>query len=139
MTDDTQDTPTPRTEAQQGSFEKPGMELEHAIGYCSLPGGLFYHPNGLHLIYAAGGTVVICSFNNPHEQDILTGHDGMITCLALGFSGRWVGLFDFDTPRIVLCSPTACLGAGARRICAVEDAYLGRVDSIQAQVLGKFC
>lgn len=70
--------------------EKPEMELEHAVGYSSLPGGLFYHPNGRHLVYAAGGTVVICDFNDPHEQHILTGHDGMITCIALGNSGRWV-------------------------------------------------
>lgn len=69
--------------------EGPGMELEHAIGYSALPGGLYYHPNGTHLVYAAGGTVVICDFNDPHAQHILTGHDGMITCVALGNSGRY--------------------------------------------------
>lgn len=68
--------------------ETPGMELEHAIGYADLSGGLYHHPNGTHLVYAAGGTVVICDFNDPHSQQMLAGHDGMITCIALGSSGR---------------------------------------------------
>lgn len=66
----------------------PGMELEHAIGYADLASGLYYHPNGRHLVYAAGGTVVICDFSDPHSQQMLAGHDGMITCIALGSSGR---------------------------------------------------
>lgn len=68
----------------------PGMELEHAIGYSSLRGGLFYHPDGKHVVYAAGGTVIICDLHDPHSQHILAGHDGMITCLSLGNSGRRV-------------------------------------------------
>ncbi|CAM9237984.1 unnamed protein product, partial [Ectocarpus fasciculatus] len=68
----------------------PGMELEHAIGYSDLAGGLYYHPNGTHLVYAAGGTVVICDFSDPHTQQMLAGHDGMITCIALGSSGRYI-------------------------------------------------
>lgn len=68
--------------------QQASMELEHAVGYSSLSNGLFYHPNGKHLVYAAGGTVVLCDYNDPHAQHILTGHDGMITCLALGNSGR---------------------------------------------------
>lgn len=70
--------------------QAPSMELEHAIGYSCLPGGLFYHPDGKHLVYAAGGTVIVCDPNDPHAQHILIGHDEMITCLALGSSGRWV-------------------------------------------------
>lgn len=68
--------------------ETPGMELEHAIGYTNLSRGLHYHPDGTHLVYAAGGTVVICDLDDPHTQQILTGHDGMITCIALGSTGR---------------------------------------------------
>lgn len=68
--------------------ETPGMELEHAIGYADLAGGLYCHPDGRHLVYAAGGTVVICDFNDPHSQQMLAGHDGMITCIALGNTGR---------------------------------------------------
>lgn len=65
-----------------------GMELDHAIGYSIISAGLCYHPNGTHMVYAAGGTVVICDFNDPHTQQILTGHDRMITCIALGKTGR---------------------------------------------------
>lgn len=70
------------------SVESPGMELDHAIGYSIFSAGLCYHPNGTHMVYAAGGTVVICDFNDPHTQQILTGHDRMITCIALGKTGR---------------------------------------------------
>lgn len=70
------------------SIESPGMELDHAIGYSIISAGLCYHPNGTHMVYAAGGTVVICDFNDPHTQQILTGHDRMITCIALGKTGR---------------------------------------------------
>lgn len=69
--------------------DNPGMELEHAIGYSALSGGLYYHPNGTHLVYAAGGTVVITDLHDPHTQKILTGHDGLIKCIALGNSGRY--------------------------------------------------
>lgn len=69
-------------------MEKPDMELEHAIGYSDLSGGLHYHPDGTHLVYAAGGTVVISDTTDPHKQHILAGHDGMITCVTLGNTGR---------------------------------------------------
>lgn len=83
-----ENAPQPPAIGDDGVNEKPGMELEHAVGYSSLPGALFYHPNGQHMVYAAGGTVVICDFSDPHEQHILSGHDGMITCVALGNAGR---------------------------------------------------
>lgn len=78
--------------AEAGSFSRSnegvGMELEHTIGYSNIRGDLHYHPDGKHFVYAAGGTVVISDFNDPHKQDILTGHDGMIMCIALGNTGR---------------------------------------------------
>ena len=73
---------------KEQSIGSPGMELDHAIGYSIISAGLCYHPNGTHMVYAAGGTVVICDFKDPHTQQILTGHDRMITCIALGKTGR---------------------------------------------------
>ncbi|CAM9810711.1 unnamed protein product, partial [Choristocarpus tenellus] len=66
------------------------IERERAIGYLGLRGGLFYHPNGKDVVYAAGGTIVISDLNEPHMQGILRGHDGMINCIALSKSGRYV-------------------------------------------------
>ncbi|CAM9394376.1 unnamed protein product [Discosporangium mesarthrocarpum] len=66
------------------------MELEHAIGYLGIRGGLFFHPNGKDLVYAAGGTVVVRDLNDPHHQGIMRGHDGTITCLSLSKSGRFI-------------------------------------------------
>ena len=83
---------------QNEKEEELGMELEHAIGYSSLRGSLHYHPDGKHFVYAAGGTVVISDFKNLHKQHILTGHDGMITCITLGNTGRLVRY-----PRLPLC------------------------------------
>ena len=66
------------------------MELEHAIGYLSLPGGLYCHPNGTDLIHAAGGTVIVADLHDPHRQQILRGHDANVTCLAVSGSGRLI-------------------------------------------------
>ena len=40
-------------------------------------------------MFAAGGTVVIQSFLDPHDQHFLSGHDGPITCMCMSKSGRY--------------------------------------------------
>ncbi len=65
------------------------LELEHAIGFSGVPGCLFYHPRGEHFVFAAGGTVVVQSFLDPHDQHFLSGHDGPITCMCMSRSGRY--------------------------------------------------
>jgi hypothetical protein len=48
------------------------IELEHAIGFNgSIPSGLWCHPNGKDFIYPAGGCLVVCDFNDPHNQVFL--------------------------------------------------------------------
>ena len=67
-----------------GSAAGAAIELEHAIGFGGgVSAGLHYHPNGKDLLYAAGGCVVVCDFNDPHNQVFLRGHDDDITTLAL--------------------------------------------------------
>ena len=65
------------------------MELEHSIGFSGIQGGLYYHPNGQHFVFSAGGTVVVQSFLDPHDQQFLAGHDGPITAMCMSKSGRY--------------------------------------------------
>ena len=46
----------------------PAIELEHAVGFSALKGGLKYHPNGREYLYAVGASIVICDFNDQHNQ-----------------------------------------------------------------------
>ncbi|GMH95472.1 hypothetical protein TrST_g9575 [Triparma strigata] len=75
-------------ESKAGAVEA-SIELEHAIGFSGTPGCLFYHPSGEHFVFAAGGTVVIQSFLDPHDQHFLSGHTGPITCMCMSKSGRY--------------------------------------------------
>jgi WD40 repeat protein len=72
------------------------LELEHAIGYSGkIVQSVYLHPNGKDFIYIAGGCIVICDLNDPHQQTFLRGHDNQITCLALSNTGNLLasGLF----------------------------------------------
>lgn len=66
------------------------VELEHAIGVSALRGGLHYHCNGREYLYAAGASIVVCSFDDPHDQSFLRGHDDSVTCVALSPQGTYV-------------------------------------------------
>jgi hypothetical protein len=64
------------------------IELEHAIGFNgSIPSGLWCHPNGKDFIYPAGGCLVVCDFNDPHNQVFLRGHDDDLNAVALSCGG----------------------------------------------------
>mmetsp|Transcript_46052 Transcript_46052/g.128074 ORF Transcript_46052/g.128074 Transcript_46052/m.128074 type:complete len:628 (-) Transcript_46052:499-2382(-) len=73
-----------------GSGENPMIELEHAVGFSASCGEICYHPNGKKYICAAGASLVVCDFADPHDQVFFRGHDGPVTCLALSNSGRFV-------------------------------------------------
>lgn len=65
------------------------VELEHAIGYSgTIVQSAYLHPNGKDFVYIAGGCIVVCDLNDPHQQTFLRGHDNQITCIALSLSGR---------------------------------------------------
>ena len=68
----------------------PAVELEHAVGYSALKGGLKYHPNEREYLFAAGASIIVCDFTDPHQQTFLRGHDGNITCLALSRTGKYI-------------------------------------------------
>lgn len=64
------------------------IELEHAIGFNgSVPSGLWAHPNGKDFVYPAGGCLVVCDYNDPHNQVFLRGHDDNLSAVALSRGG----------------------------------------------------
>lgn len=68
------------------------LALHSVIGFGGqVPNGLHYHPDGNHLVYSLGSTLVIQKIGNSSEKSIfLQSHDGPITCIALSKSGRYI-------------------------------------------------
>ena len=74
---------------QGGKGPAAALELEHAIGYSGMVyDSLVYHPNGQDFVYPAGGCLVVCDFNDPHNQVFLRGHDDNLSCVCVSRSGR---------------------------------------------------
>jgi WD40 repeat protein len=69
-----------------------GLELEHAIGFAgSAPSVLKYQQRSKNkFIYAAGGSLVVADFEDPHDQCFFQGHDDNISCVALSPSGGMI-------------------------------------------------
>jgi len=55
----------------------------------TVPSGLQLHPDGKHLIYPVGCTIVIEKMANK-QQEFLAGHTNTISCLALSRSGTFI-------------------------------------------------
>eukprot|EP00116_Pleurobrachia_bachei_P005409 sb/3465671/ len=55
----------------------------------NVPHGLLVHPDGEHLIYPLGCTVVVENIKT-NEQSFFTGHTNDVSCLAVSKSGRFV-------------------------------------------------
>ena len=51
-----------------GGSDGPTLELEHAIGYSTSCGTLCFHPNGKKYLCAAGASIIVCDFADPHDQ-----------------------------------------------------------------------
>lgn len=74
-----------------GPGEPRSLQLDAVVGYeGSVPQGLIFHPDGRHLIYPLGSTVVIRDLASSHSQRFLHGHKDRISCVALSPSGRYL-------------------------------------------------
>ena len=68
----------------------PPLELQAVLGFSGkVPLGLHWHPNGTHIVYPLGSTVVIKSLTDG-SQSFLTGHTDPITSVALSSCGRYI-------------------------------------------------
>ncbi|KAG9392381.1 WD domain G-beta repeat [Carpediemonas membranifera] len=76
--------------------ETQNLKLKTLIGFNSkVPHGLIAHPNGEHMIYPLGSTVIIRSVDAIGKKDntddeFLFGHTQDISCLILSPSGRYL-------------------------------------------------
>lgn len=48
------------------------------------------HPDGRHLIYSLGGTVVVRDLSRPQRQSFLQGHTDKVSCIACSSSGSYL-------------------------------------------------
>ena len=55
----------------------------------SIPGGLVSHPDGQHIIYPLGCTVIVEDAQNL-TQSFLSGHSDNVSCLACSPSGQFL-------------------------------------------------
>lgn len=75
---------------RDSEHNKPLLESEFMIGFCgSVKSGLKVTPDGRHMIYPVGCTVVIEDIQSK-KQDTLTGHTNNVSCIAVSKTGRYV-------------------------------------------------
>lgn len=54
-----------------------------------VPNGLLVHPDGEHIIYPLGSTVIIQDLAS-NKQQFLAGHSNYISCLTCSLSGKYL-------------------------------------------------
>jgi WD40 repeat protein len=70
--------------------DQPLLQLETMIGFGgSVVSGLQLHPEGKHLIYPVGCTVVVENIASK-KQEFLSGHTNTVSCVAVSRSGRFI-------------------------------------------------
>jgi WD40 repeat protein len=76
--------------AAAASVEPTALNLEAVIGFNgSVPNGLVAHPDGVHIIFPLGSTVVIKN-TVKNTQSFLQGHTASVTTLALSPDGAFL-------------------------------------------------
>lgn len=72
------------------SVEEKPLTLDAVIGFNGrVPGGLICHPDGEHVIFPLGCTIVIRN-TVKNTQAFLQGHTDRVTCLALSKDGKYL-------------------------------------------------
>ncbi|CAG9462289.1 unnamed protein product [Pedinophyceae sp. YPF-701] len=67
------------------------LKLASVIGFGGdVVDGLLVHPDGEHVIYPLGSTIVVRRRDDPSDQRFLRGHNDKVSCLALSNSGKYL-------------------------------------------------
>lgn len=67
------------------------LQISSVIGFGgTVVRGLHVHPDGKHLIYPLGSTLIIRNLKDQNNNIFLQGHNGAITCVAVSKSGRYI-------------------------------------------------
>lgn len=76
--------------AAAAAVEPAALNLEAVIGFNGrVPNGLVAHPDGVHVLFPLGSTVVIKN-TVKNTQAFLQGHSARVTTLALSPDGAWL-------------------------------------------------
>lgn len=71
-------------------MEEEHLEIVNTIGFNGkVPNGLLVHPDGHHIIYPLGCTVIVQDLATK-KQSFLSGHSDYISCLACSPSGNYL-------------------------------------------------
>ena len=63
------------------------LQLVRMMGFeGKIIGGLISHPDGIHLLYALGSTIIILNMND-NSQRFLRGHSNNVSCIAVNKKG----------------------------------------------------
>lgn len=82
------------SEEKEGVIE---LKLLKMIGFEGrIPGGLICHPEGQHLLYALGSTVVILNVSD-YSQEFLRGHSNNVSCISVNKAGNLVASGNFNS------------------------------------------
>ena len=68
------------------------LKLKSMIGYSgNVPNSFFKHPDGKHLIYTLGSTIVINDVTkSTSSKEFLLGHSNNISCMDMSKSGKYI-------------------------------------------------
>merc|ERR1712086_548833 len=71
------------------AMEPKHLQLDAVIGFeGTVQNGLIFHPDGQHLIYPLGSTVVIRDLSTSHSQRFLHGHVDKVSTVTLSPCGH---------------------------------------------------
>ena len=77
----------PQTHITTMASTYPALELQAVVGFGGkVPNGLLCHPDGVHLIYPLGSTIVVKN-TVLGTQTFLQGHSNMVSCMELSRDG----------------------------------------------------
>ncbi|KAI6649380.1 Cilia- and flagella-associated protein 52 [Oopsacas minuta] len=80
-------SPIPATPEIADKKELHELQLVRMMGFeGKITGGLISHPDGVHLLYALGSTIVILNMIN-NSQSFLRGHSNNVSCIAVNKKG----------------------------------------------------
>ena len=70
--------------------QRPSTHLATHMFAGGVQSGLIFHPDGRHLVYPLGSTIVIRDLASSHSQRFLHGHKDRVSCVAMSPSGRYL-------------------------------------------------
>jgi WD40 repeat protein len=80
-----------KVKISNSSNSNPSLALEVCVSYIGhVRGGLIKHPNGIHMIYSLGSTVVINDPKKKDSQEFLQGHTNVVSCISVSKCGKYI-------------------------------------------------